>query len=227
MLLRFAISRSVAVPVDRIVVAERHGNAPAILNGRCRDLSFSLSHARQWIACAIGFGCKLGVDIEAIDPARDLQSISEIVFHPEDRRWLAQQESKDFVPEFYRLWCTREAALKLHSGACENALPLIGRSEWHSYSSAVKAGFITVICSNKRLKTVQQVEVQNISLAAVPDQVACRTARVSAKSRGSKVVVKTCTTTWDPALVFEKTGATRRTRTGDLLITNQLLYQLS
>jgi hypothetical protein len=29
------------------------------------------------------------------------------------------------------------------------------------------------------------------------------------------------------AEVLEKTGATRRTRTGDLLITNQLLYQLS
>ncbi len=27
--------------------------------------------------------------------------------------------------------------------------------------------------------------------------------------------------------VIEKTGATRRSRTGDLLITNQLLYQLS
>ena len=27
--------------------------------------------------------------------------------------------------------------------------------------------------------------------------------------------------------VFEKTGATRRSRTGDLLITNQLLYRLS
>ena len=27
--------------------------------------------------------------------------------------------------------------------------------------------------------------------------------------------------------VLEKTGATRRSRTGDLLITNQLLYQLS
>ena len=29
------------------------------------------------------------------------------------------------------------------------------------------------------------------------------------------------------ALSIEKFGATRRTRTGDLLITNQLLYQLS
>ena len=28
-------------------------------------------------------------------------------------------------------------------------------------------------------------------------------------------------------LVSEKTGATRQNRTGDLLITNQLLYQLS
>ena len=30
-----------------------------------------------------------------------------------------------------------------------------------------------------------------------------------------------------PCKVIEKTGATRRSRTGDLLITNQLLYQLS
>jgi hypothetical protein len=31
----------------------------------------------------------------------------------------------------------------------------------------------------------------------------------------------------EPAQLLKKTGATRRTRTGDLLITNQLLYQLS
>src|ERR1051325_3086272 len=45
MLLRFAVSRSVDIPVDRIVVAERRADAPAILNSHCRDLSFSLSHA--------------------------------------------------------------------------------------------------------------------------------------------------------------------------------------
>ena len=31
----------------------------------------------------------------------------------------------------------------------------------------------------------------------------------------------------DDAPSWEKTGATRRSRTGDLLITNQLLYRLS
>jgi 4'-phosphopantetheinyl transferase len=161
MLLRFALSRSVDLPIDRIVVAERHANAPVILNSDCRNLSFSLSHARQWVVCAIGFGCRLGVDIEAIDAARDVQSISEIVFHPEDQRWLAQQEKSDFVLEFYRLWCTREAALKLHSDSHQMGSPLIGRSEWHSYLS-VKSGFTTV-------------EVKKISLAAARDQLTCRT----------------------------------------------------
>jgi hypothetical protein len=174
MLLRFALSRSVDLPIDRIVVAERHANAPVILNSDCRNLSFSLSHARQWVVCAIGFGCRLGVDIEAIDAARDVQSISEIVFHPEDQRWLAQQEKSDFVLEFYRLWCTREAALKLHSDSHQMGSPLIGRSEWHSYLS-VKSGFTTVICSSKPWRTVQQVEVKKISLAAARDQLTCRT----------------------------------------------------
>ena len=50
---------------------------------------------------------------------------------------------------------------------------------------------------------------------------------VSAKSRGSKMVADDLEDDLEPAEMLEKTGATRRTRTGDLLITNQLLYQLS
>jgi len=46
-------------------------------------------------------------------------------------------------------------------------------------------------------------------------------------SHGSKMVAEATLAKSVGSKVLEKTGATRRSRTGDLLITNQLLYQLS
>jgi 4'-phosphopantetheinyl transferase len=158
LLLRFAVSTTFGMPIDGLVVEERPGNAPILLNSDFRNFSFSLSHARQWIACAIGVGCRIGVDIEANDPARDIQSISEMVFHPEDRRWLADQQKKDYLLAFYRLWCTREAVFKLFPYARETGCPLVKPLGWYSYSS-VKPGFTIVLCSSRPLKAVQQVSV--------------------------------------------------------------------
>ena len=59
------------------------------------------------------------------------------------------------------------------------------------------------------------------------DDAEWKRAGAPAKLRGSKVVAEPGKTSAEPVQVVEKTGATRRTRTGDLLITNQLLYQLS
>ena len=59
------------------------------------------------------------------------------------------------------------------------------------------------------------------------DDTAWKQFAVSAKKRGSKMVADDRDDDLEPVQLPEKTGATRRTRTGDLLITNQLLYQLS
>ena len=170
-LLRSAIAEITGLTTSDLVVIERPGKAPqlGLTDNRLRNLSFSLTHSRQWVACAIGIGCRLGIDIESVDPERDVRSISEIIFHPEDRRWLAQQHQNDFVVEFYRLWCKREALLKLNSGGYGREKPLTVRSGWYSYSY-VKRDFATVICSSKPLKTVWQVESDAIFSSAVDHQ---------------------------------------------------------
>src|ERR1051326_6648236 len=45
LLLRFAVSTTLGIPIDALVVEERPGNVPNLLNNEFRDFSFSLSHS--------------------------------------------------------------------------------------------------------------------------------------------------------------------------------------
>src|SRR5512145_2110741 len=83
-LLRIAVSDLTGLPLDAIGVVERPGNAPRLVLPGAPNLhpSFSLSHSRDWVACLIGRGAALGLDIEVNDAARDLDGIGEIAFQP-------------------------------------------------------------------------------------------------------------------------------------------------
>jgi 4'-phosphopantetheinyl transferase len=115
MLLRVAVSDLTALPIDTIEVVERPGNAPRLVLSEAHKAHphFSLSHSRNWVACLISYGATLGLDIEVNDLARDIRGISEMVFHPSERRWLASRPDAERVSSFYDLWCEKEALHKL------------------------------------------------------------------------------------------------------------------
>ena len=162
-LLRFAVSEITGLAVNDLRVNERSGNAPKlVLPTTTRlNLNFSLSHARQWVACAIGIDCRLGLDVEANDPTRDVHGISELVFHPRDREWLAKHDPAETVKVFYDLWCTREALFKLFPEIKGRTEPLHEPKGWYRYSS-IHQDFTIVVCSDRNLP----------SLAFTPRQVA-------------------------------------------------------
>jgi len=165
-LLRFAVSEVTGLAVDDLQVKERPGNAPKlVLPYTTRlNLSFSLSHARQWVACAIGLDCRLGLDVEANDPKRDVYSISELVFHPRDRKWLVKHDPAETVKVFYDLWCTREALFKLFPEQ-DRTEPLHEPKEWYRYST-IYQDFTIVVCSDRNLSslafTLQQVALTEV-----------------------------------------------------------------
>lgn len=67
----------------------------------------SLSHSRGWIACAVGPGPDLGIDIEMPRIGRDLDGIAEAAFGPRERDRAAGNPAA-----FYRIWTLREAMAK-------------------------------------------------------------------------------------------------------------------
>lgn len=181
MLLRFAIAKLTALPASAIAVSERHADAPQLILPHINNAmpAFSLSHSGKWIACAVSGDTLLGLDIEIVDPKRDLIGISRSVFRLEEIAWIEKQPPKSRVAAFYRLWSLREALIKLFSNAgdsgripdlFENGEKVVGNgSGWYSHDLH-HPEFSCVLCSAKALVSPPEpVEVSPEVLSAAFD----------------------------------------------------------
>lgn len=74
-------------------------------------LFFNLSHAGEYVACAISDG-EIGCDIERIDRGIDL-GIADRFFLPEEAAWIRAAEVEEArVDRFFRLWTLKESVMK-------------------------------------------------------------------------------------------------------------------
>jgi 4'-phosphopantetheinyl transferase len=130
-------------------------------------LGFSLSHSRQWIACATSIDTTLGLDIEVIDVKRDVIALAETSFHPDEHAWLLRQTEAERVEAFYRLWTLKEALFKLASnrGEQQHVPTMIARDgqllsqddRWFSVGLTHPALSVT-LCSARPLRTIDLVD---------------------------------------------------------------------
>lgn len=181
MLLRFAVSKLTALHASAIAVAERHANAPQLILPHSHNATpaFSLSHSGKWIACAVSSDNFLGLDIEIVDPKRDLIGIGRSVFRLEEIAWLEKQPPQSRAAAFYRLWSLREALIKLFSnagdagripGLLEDGERVVGNGiGWHRYFLH-HPEFSCVLCSVEALTgPPEAVEVFPAALSAAFD----------------------------------------------------------
>jgi 4'-phosphopantetheinyl transferase len=130
MLLRIAVADITGLSFDDIRVIERWGKPPQLVfpNRHLSFANFSLSHSRRWVSCAVSTQAILGLDIEVIDPRRNILDISEMVFHPIEHFWLLSRPETEMLSAFYSLWSAKEALFKLNNnmGRDIRLLPLIG-----------------------------------------------------------------------------------------------------
>ena len=112
-LLRLALASLLRVEPWRIRLAERPGAAPLLMSPVHDGVGFSISHSGAWVGCAVNATSRVGLDIEAIDPGRDLDGLAEHAFSAADRAWLASRPPESRVRDFYALWSSAEARFKL------------------------------------------------------------------------------------------------------------------
>lgn len=113
-LTRAALSRLVAAPASAWgFVPGPHGKPAPLLGGVAAPVSFNLSHTRGMVGVALTArpDALLGFDLEAA--AREVTPrISESVFRPEERAWLASLPAEHWRCGFLRLWTLKEAFIK-------------------------------------------------------------------------------------------------------------------
>jgi 4'-phosphopantetheinyl transferase len=166
-LLRMALARELGLSRDEIAVVERPGNAPQVVLADSMQLpGYSLSHSADWIACAVSRDTAVGLDIEAMDPTRDVIALGHAAFTPDEYMWLQQQPHDRRIPAFYHLWSLREALYKMQGSVRDgdspslidtNGVLLSKGNGWHSYALA-HADLSFVVCTARPLSSVHLVE---------------------------------------------------------------------
>ncbi len=113
-LLRRALSRYVDMPPTDWRFSTNDYGKPSIesIDPQVRALSFSLSHTRGCVACAITSKAPLGVDVERIDQSQCVQEIADRYFSKKEVGWLRQCSDELRNIRFAELWTLKEAFLK-------------------------------------------------------------------------------------------------------------------
>jgi 4'-phosphopantetheinyl transferase len=76
------------------------------------DLVFNISHCRDFVVCAIGSNCELGVDLEKTRDLSEIESIIQNHLTPQEKEVIQSFANKDQVEKFYELWTLKEAFIK-------------------------------------------------------------------------------------------------------------------
>lgn len=123
-LLRHLLAESLALTPQQIVLHEREHNAPLLMLDTASTLPhFSLSHSGPWVACALSMQCALGLDIELLNPNRDLTALAEQAFDSTELANFSALPEPEKLLGFYRLWSRKEAGYKL---CCNSGESLVG-----------------------------------------------------------------------------------------------------
>jgi len=117
-LLRRALCAVLELPADALKVEEHVGHAPRVLlPGGVAPPGFSISHSGDWVACAVSASTALGLDIELLDPARDIGALAEQSFDAIELAALGMEPESQRMAAFYRMWSSKEARFKLGTGS--------------------------------------------------------------------------------------------------------------
>lgn len=106
---RKMLSEATGLPAIGLTFVESDEGKPRALNTAGWD--FNVSHSGDYVAVAVGQG-QVGVDLEQVRPVREMESIADRYFHPDEAaawRSLAPGLREE---AFFVLWSAREASIK-------------------------------------------------------------------------------------------------------------------
>ena len=144
-LARRTLGAALGVAPEAVRLVERPGAAPALAMPGAGAAGFSISHSGPWIACAASAMGRVGLDVEVVDPVRDIDALAAHAFDASQQAWLTARPTATRVSDFYRAWSTLEARFKLGTVA-EATFDLSG------------PGLAIVVCSEHALAAPPVVE---------------------------------------------------------------------
>jgi len=113
-LLRRALASAGRLPAHQWRLEAIDGGKPRVVGAADADmdLSFNLTHTRGLVACVVGRGFDVGIDVERVVRNRDVALIANSYFAPIEREWLAAAPESERHARFIDIWTLKEAWLK-------------------------------------------------------------------------------------------------------------------
>lgn len=105
-LLRLLLQQVTGRPAAEHVLTAETGGKPLYPDGP----AISITHSGERVACVVGEGGQLGIDLERIDVRREVSQITRRFFSTEEQTWLRSGPRA----RFYMLWVLKEAFVKAH-----------------------------------------------------------------------------------------------------------------
>jgi 4'-phosphopantetheinyl transferase len=112
-LLRQSLAQLLGLEPHEVKLLERAGNAPLLDMHGCEAVGFSVSHSGDWVACALSATSRLGLDVELLDPSRNIDALAAQAFDAGQQAWLAARPPGSRMRDFFQLWSAAEARFKL------------------------------------------------------------------------------------------------------------------
>jgi len=108
--LRQVLAQKLAIAPEVIEISKAEHGKPYLAD--YPELAFNLSHSADTWVIAVGWRCRLGVDIEIAKPRSNLAALVEKCFaEPEAAYWHRLPEAEQ-TAAFYRFWTRKEAFVK-------------------------------------------------------------------------------------------------------------------
>jgi 4'-phosphopantetheinyl transferase len=109
--LRGILSNLTGAPMDAITFGAGEYGKPFLVAPQS-TLHFNAAHSGGMGLVAVADGCEVGIDIETVDPERDMEPIAHRYFRPEEYAALSRLRDMERARTFTAVWTRKEAYLK-------------------------------------------------------------------------------------------------------------------
>lgn len=97
----------------QLSVARDSRSKPFVTTGETDYRSFNVSHSYPWSLIVLGDRGRLGVDVEAMRPIENVESLAELTMVPAELEKLMSLPSEERGPFFLQNWTRKEAVMKV------------------------------------------------------------------------------------------------------------------
>nr|ASV47143.1 phosphopantetheine-protein transferase [uncultured bacterium] len=120
--LRVLLGRELQIAARDVVFVTGRFGKPALAPSLGTSLRFNLSHSENRALIATAWGADLGVDLEYLDAATDMEELAVTVFSTGERAELAALPEPLRVAGFFSAWTRKEAYLKARGEGLSRSL---------------------------------------------------------------------------------------------------------